>query len=314
MATVRCSAPTTDRARHARCTRLRALAVTAVLAAPFVVGAVAQARPSPASREATVAFRITDREITESSGLVVLPVDGEELAVTVNDSGDSGRVFTIDPATGDTVGVTSFSPEPRDVEALAPAGDGHVWVADIGDNLKARDSIRVTRVPVGRGNRDAGQAESYELTHPDGPRDAEALVVHPTTGRLHVITKQVLGGTVHRAPEELDPDAPNALEKVGEAPSLVTDAAFAPSGDLVVMRSYGHAWVKTFPELDKVADFALPAQPQGEGLAIDGAGQVLLSTEGLERPVLIAPLPVGLRGELAGASFFWRTFYRHLDG
>ena len=307
MATVRRSARRTDHAR------LRALAVTAVLAAPFVLGAVAQARPSLASQQAEVAFRITDRQIAESSGLVVLPVDGEELAVTVNDSGDSGRVFTIDPATGDTVGITTFSPEPRDVEALAPAGDGHVWVADIGDNLKARDSIRVTRVPVGRGDRDAGRAESYELTYPDRPRDAEALVAHPSTGRLYVISKRVLGGTVHVAPETLDADAPNVLEKVGNAPSLVTDAAFAPSGDLVVMRSYGHAWVKTFPDLDVVADFALPQQPQGEGVAIDAAGHVLLSTEGLERPVLIAPLPVGLQTELAGGSFFWRTLYRHLD-
>ena len=70
--------------------------------------------------------------------------------VTTNDSGDSGRVFAVDPATGDTVGTTSWSPAPEDVEALAPAGPGHVWVGDIGDNRRARDSVQVLRVPVGR--------------------------------------------------------------------------------------------------------------------------------------------------------------------
>ena len=41
-------------------------------------------------------------EIVESSGLVV----DDGLLVTTNDSGDCGRVFTVDPATGETVGVT----------------------------------------------------------------------------------------------------------------------------------------------------------------------------------------------------------------
>ena len=88
-----------------------------------------------------------DPAIVESSGLVV--VDG--LFVTTNDSGDSGRVFTVDPATGETVGVTHWSDDPVDVEALAPAGGGEVWVGDIGDNRAERASISVVRVPVGRG-------------------------------------------------------------------------------------------------------------------------------------------------------------------
>ena len=60
--------------------------------------------------------------------------------MTTNDSGDTGRVFVVDPATCRTVGVTTWGGEAEDVEALASAGDG-MLVGDIGDNTAARDSI-----------------------------------------------------------------------------------------------------------------------------------------------------------------------------
>ena len=63
-------------------------------------------------------FELRDDRIYESSGLVDL---GSVMA-TVNDSGDSSRVFVLDPESGETVGVTDFHTEVTDVEALAPAG------------------------------------------------------------------------------------------------------------------------------------------------------------------------------------------------
>src|SRR5688572_7529917 len=105
----------------------RRIAVGVCVAAPFLIGAAAG---TSGADDAT--FRFTDADIVESSGLVVTDTPLGGLVVTTNDSGDSGRVFTVDPSTGSTVGVSAWSPEPRDVEALAPAGPGHVWVGDIG--------------------------------------------------------------------------------------------------------------------------------------------------------------------------------------
>ncbi len=128
---------------------------------------------------------------------------GDGLFVTTNDSGDSARVFTVDDD-GETVGVTAWSATtPDDVEALAPAGDGEVWVGDIGDNPGERASISVSRVPVGPGDRDV-EVPTYTLVYPDGPRDAEALLAHPVTGRLYVVSKVVFGGAVYEAPERLE--------------------------------------------------------------------------------------------------------------
>ena len=163
---------------------------------PFLVGAAL----APADVDRDVVFRFADPEIVESSGLAA----AAGLVTTVNDSGDCARVFTVD-APGRTVGVTTWDDEPTDVEALAPAGRGEVWVGDIGDNAAARDDVTVTRVPVGRGDRSVA-GEAFDLVYPDGPHDAEALLAHPRTGRLFVVTKGVLGGTVYAAPSALRAD------------------------------------------------------------------------------------------------------------
>jgi hypothetical protein len=258
----------------------RRIAVGVCVALPFLLGAAAGATGAD-----DPAFRFTDPDIVESSGLVVR--DG--LVVTTNDSGDSGRVFSVDPGTGRTVGVTSWTPEPVDVEALAPADPGQVWVGDIGDNRHVRRSVEVLRVPVGRG-RVTASPEAYELVYPDGAHDAEALVSHPVTGQLFVITKGVFAGTVYAAPLHLRVDGLNRLKAVGDAPGIVTDATFLSGGGGVVLRTYSHAHLAAFPTWQRIGSWELPQQDQGEGLALAGR-QLLVSTEGARSAVLRVPLP-----------------------
>jgi hypothetical protein len=264
---------------------MRAVVVALVLL--FGVG-LASAGAAP---DARVELTFTDPAIVESSGLVAR--DG--LVMTVNDSGDSGRVFAVDRSSGETVGVTTWSDDPIDVEAVAPAGDrfpDDVWVADIGDNAEARASVSVTRVPVGRGDRDVrGEVTSYELVYPDGAQDAETLMVEPASGRLVIVTKGVFGGDVLLAPEPLDPDRPNRLRVVGAARAIATDGAFWPDGRHVVVRGYSTATVYTWPGLRTVDRFDLPEQQQGEGIAVAADGVVLISTEGVGSDVLRVRLP-----------------------
>lgn len=272
---------------------LREGLATLVIALPFgaglTVGADAeQERPD---------FRFSDPAIVESSGLAL--VDG--LVVTVNDSGDQARVFAVDPATGDTVGVTRWAAEPTDIEALAPGGEGTIWVGDIGDNTAGRDSITVTRVRVGSGDRTV-EATAYELGYPDGASDAEALLAHPETGRLYVVTKGVFGAVVYAAPAGLREDAVNQLRPVGEAMPIVTDGAFLPDGEHVVLRDYGRAVVYEFPSFEAVGEIQLPAQQQGEGIAAAGEDRVLVSSEGQQAPVYDVALPGLDAAEEPGAT------------
>ena len=268
---------------------LRGLGVVAVVT-PFVIGLTA----AGADRGGREVFRFQDPEIVESSGLVI---DGDR-AHPVNDSGDTGRVFTVDVATGETVGVTYWADGPTDVEALAPAGPGWVWVADIGDNSASRDSVEVTRVPVGDGDRTVDE-ETIDLVYPDGARDAEALLVHPVTGRLYVATKGVFSGELYAAPPELADDAPNTLGLVGATAGIVTDGAFFPDGEHLILRTYTNAVVYSFPGLEQVGAFDLPSQEQGEGIAAPSTRFVYLSSEGQRSPVLRVPLPPKVRAVLS---------------
>ena len=263
-----------------------------IVAVPFVMGAAA----AP-THPGHVEFSFGDPDIVESSGLVVQ--DG--LFVTTNDSGDSGRVFTVDPATGQTVGVTSWSDDPTDVEALAPAGRDAVWVGDIGDNTASRDSVQVTRVPVGRGDATV-DSPTYDLTYPDGPVNAETLLSDPTNGRLYVATKNVFGGTLYEAPSRLDPDGRNRLREVGPVLPIATDGAFFPDGKHLVLRDYSQAVVYTFPALEEVGSFRLPDQDQGEGIAVAPDDAVFVSSEGEHEPVLRVPLPADVRRDVVPAT------------
>jgi len=271
-------------------------ALVGVIASAALLGGAAPAGADRAAGETVLTF--ADPEIVESSGLVA----SGGLFHTVNDSGDTGRVFSVDES-GATVGVTTWSADAVDVEALAPGGPEapeEVWVADIGDNRGARESVSVTRVPVGRGETDATDAPSYTLVYPDGARDAETLAVDPGDGRLYVASKGVLGGELFRAPADLDPDAPNELEPVGPVLGLATDGAFTPDGRHLVIRSYARAVVYAMPEAEAVASFTLPDQPQGEGLAVDADGRVLLTTEGAGTDLLAVTVPADVRALLDG--------------
>lgn len=242
----------------------------------------------------SVVFSFVDPTIDESSGLV----DLGELMVTTNDSGGDPLVFVVDAKSGRTVARTTFADEVRDVEALAPAGAGALWVADIGDNREERDSVQVHRIPVGRDDRRV-EAPSFDLVYPDGAHDAESLLAGPD-GRLYVITKELFGGTAYVAQRSLDPNRPNRLQAVGSVDLWATDAALFPDGKHVFVRGYGTAAIYTFPGFRPVASFDLPRQKQGEGVSIGASGRIRLSSEGVHSPVVQVTLPDAVRAIVEG--------------
>ncbi len=251
----------------------RLLAV--LVALPFLAGGVTAAVSADRGQ---VVLTFADPAVVESSGLV--------------------------EREGRTVGVTTFAESPTDVEALAPVATDsadEVWVGDIGDNAAARSSISVTRVPVGRGDR-SGSYPTFELVYADGPRDAETLLVDPTTGRLHVVSKGIFGGTLYAAPQRLSADRPNVLRPVADALAVATDGAFWPDGRHLVVRGYGRAVVYAWPSMTAVADLDLPDQDQGEGIAVTADGRVLVSTEGQFTDVLEVPLPHDVRAAVAPSA------------
>lgn len=263
-----------------------------VIAAPFALGIAATPSPPHGGQ----VFRFADPAIVEASALVVQ----DDLFVTSNDSGDTGRIFTVDRS-GVTVGVTHWSDDPTDVEALAPGGSGHVWVGDIGDNLAKRPDVTITRVPFGRGDVTV-HPTTYRLTYPHGAMDAETLMRDPGTGRLYLATKNIFGGTLYAVPRHLTATGTNRLVRIGYVLPIATDGSFFPDGRHLVVRDYSSATVYDWPSLQRLGSFSLPPQQQGEGIAVGADDTLYLSSEGISAPVISTRLPPDLRRAMAGRT------------
>ena len=121
----------------------------------------------------------------------------------------------------------------------------------------------------------------------------------PATGRLYVATQ---GPARRRSCSRCPSPATVRMRALGDVLPLATDGAFLPDGKHFVVRNYAVAAVYAFPSLEKVDQFQLPDQPQGEGLAVDSDGSLLLSSEGLHSKVLRVSLPTSTASPSPTAS------------
>jgi len=242
--------------------------------------------PSVASAEATVAFTIKDPRITESSGLAADP--GGNIYWTVNDSGDRGVAYGIG-LDGEVQGTLNFRAQPQDVEAMAVHGD-RLYLADIGDNTGQRSFVRVYVFDHPRANGLTVSYHAYDFRYPDGAHNAETLLVNDS-GRLFIVTK---GGkaAIYEAPAKPDRDGVNELQKVGSAPSNVTDGIFLPGGMRIALLTYSSVQVINATTYEVVASANIPDQPQAESLALSlDQTSLLVGSEGKNSKVYAMPVP-----------------------
>ncbi|GAU64836.1 hypothetical protein SSP35_01_01720 [Streptomyces sp. NBRC 110611] len=274
-----------------------AAAVPAV-AVPAADGAV----PAAAADEPD-GFTISDPRITESSGLAASRTH-PGIYWTHNDSDDGPYVYAVDSRTGRTVARITLRGigTPRDVEGISVGPDGAVYVGDIGDNLGGTwDHVWIYRFPEPRELRDATvTATQYTVTYADGPRDAEALMVHPRTGRVYIASKKQDGsGALYEGPARLSATGTNTFRKVAPADLWVTDGAFSPDGTRLVLRSYFGARLYRWqggghPGPEDLGSVGVPIQRQGESVSFTPDGRTLMyGSEGRDSHVT----PVGLSGD-----------------
>ena len=257
-------------------------AVAAAALALLLAGAL----PSLAAAEDTVAFTISDARVTESSGLA--RDEAAQAYWTVNDSGSAGVVYQLGPE-GRTRGTLNYRAQPRDVEAVAVQGN-RLYVADIGDNTGVRDSVSVYYFLNPRANGLTVTYNSFDFRYPDGPHDAETLLVDGA-GRLYLVTKGVEGG-IYVAPQSPSRSGVNVLRRVGDAPGLVTDGVFLPGDRQIALLTYGSVVVLDATSYAQVGSAPIPAQAQAESLAVNLAGDgLLVGSEGRNSKVYAVPVP-----------------------
>ena len=262
--------------------------------------------PAVARRE----VRLEERALDESSGLAASRRQ-PGLYWTHNDSGDGPFLYAFDDE-GRRRGVWRVAGAKSDDWEDIAAGPGpepgraYLYVGDIGDNGRDRAHLSVYRVPepaVAAADADSTRkrprltepAEEIRLKYPDGRHNAEALLVHPSSGDIYVVVKTAEPACgVYRLRGGRAAAGVNVLERVGEfrSPSplgsLITGGAVAPDGARVVLCDYLGAYELRLPDapgapFDNVwqqapALIQLGPRRQGEAVTYRPDGAALLAT------------------------------------
>ena len=231
---------------------------------------------------------VMNDNITEASGLVNGRVNPDLLWVH-NDSGDIARIFAISTY-GDAVGEIHLDGiQARDWEdiALGPGlGDTLAWlyVGEIGDNNEVHERIYVYRLEEPKAFRMAdsvltvSDVERLIYRYPDGPHDAEALLIDPQTSDLFIVTKGNGKARVYHAPAPHVAEQTRTLAFVRELPfSDITAGDISFDGHHILLKTYTNVYHWTRNEGERVGDVLAGApdtltyipEPQGEAVAFN---------------------------------------------
>jgi len=253
-------------------------------------------------------------EITEASGIAASRQQKNVFWIH-NDSGDSPRVLAVS-ATGRHLGqyrLKRFRNRDWEDVAIGPgpvSGISYLYIGDIGDNSARHEYIQVHRIVEPKV--DTGQPptdtmvrfiDTITLLYPDGPRDAETLMIDPTTRDLYIVSKREerVGVYVARYPQSIE--TPMVLERVSTLPfPFATAGEISPSGDGILIKSYTHVYYwprKPGQTVEKAlshppSPWYYEPEPQGEALCwqADGKGYYTTSEEaqGIEAHLYYYPV------------------------
>jgi hypothetical protein len=267
--------------------------------ATLVTAAVAATTPMAAAQALTTTRptselnrTLTDTRITESSGLA-RSTYARNLVWTHNDSGSDNVLYAVGKNGATKATVVLSEAQSRDWEDIASGPDHTLWVGDIGNNKKTRTTVQVYKFtePEALQSTMTAPVTRYDFAYPDGNQNAEAILVHPVTGRLYIVSKSQDGGHVYAAPATLSTTAVNTLTRLNAVPEKVTAASFTPDGSAYVLGNYSTAWIYrdfTTP----VVQLAKPSLKQGESLEVTRSGHaIFMGSEGVRSPVYKVAMP-----------------------
>jgi hypothetical protein len=261
---------------------------------------------------------ISNKEISESSGIVSSRTT-PGVYWTHNDSGGGPFLYALDQQGANkgvwrVTGATSRDWEDIAVGPGPVQGTNYLYIGDIGDNRGTRTEIIVNRVPEplvtpadassSRTNPiSTSDAEIIRLRYPDGNYDSEALLVHPRSGNIYVVTKIPLGD-----PMIYEAKAPFAVGKTttmvrvgvlsmpGFLGGLVTGGDISPDGMRVALCDYDQGYELVLPDANApfnqiwkqpLIAIDLGERKQGEAIGYRLDGRALLATsEGKRAPLL----------------------------
>lgn len=264
---------------------------------------------------------ILDRRLDEASGLAIDPEQPQYLWAH-NDSGDRPLLYLLN-LRGELLSQIKLDGAPHyDYEDLAigpctPEEPSRrcLFIADIGDNRHKRSQVQLYRAPIPSFKTPPPaklhlQIEHAEyISYPQGPHDAETLLIHPKTGQRWIVFKARRGDSlVVELPEgPSSQEHPKLAKHIAtlsiKGPSLgsrlITAGDIDPTGRCIALRTYvqlltycspaGRPLMEAFDHPPDV--YIPPPMLQAEALTFDPpTGGLWLTSERWPAPlVYVAP-------------------------
>jgi hypothetical protein len=246
------------------------------------------------------------KRINEPSGIVASRKNPGIFWVH-NDSGDLPNLYAI-RTDGQVVGTFRIKKaENRDWEdiAIGPGplkGIDYIYIGDIGDNKASYSSVKIYRIEepnvatdgkISKKESHIGPADTIELVYPDGPKDAETLLVDPLSGDIYIITKGKSTSLVYMAPYPQTVGSKTTLEFVAEIPmSKATGGDVSPDGTSVIVRASKAAGLWKRPPgqklwmafIEQPVWIDLADETQGEAICFDAQGNGFYTISEMKHP------------------------------
>jgi hypothetical protein len=233
---------------------------------------------------------LTERKLQEVSGLAASARNNGFLW-THNDSGNPAEIYLVDEQLQIRLTCKLHGVKNRDWEEIAvgPGPDknkSYLYVADIGDN-NARHNLKYVyrfEEPVLSAARGAQiivrRFDTIVFQLEDGKKDTEAIMVHPKTKNLYVLSKRERPVYLYelKFPFSLK-DTLTAKKMLSIPLTQIVSAAISRDGNEILMKNYDHIYYwetqgKSLPEVLKKEPHLLKytEEPQGEAIAFNVSG------------------------------------------
>jgi len=234
-------------------------------------------------------------DLLEISGVAASRVNPGILYIH-NDSGNPSQVYLTDGSGSDKGTLTLTTVGNRDWEDIAVgpgpiAGVSYIYIGDIGDNDSKYGSVFVYRFPepdlTGKTLpfvANITNVDIIELKYPDGPRNAETLMVDPLTKDIYIASKESNISKIYTV------KYPQSITSVTVMSPVVqlffnkaTGGDISPDGTEILIRGNQLIWYWKLPAGTTISAGLITQpqiapyfnnEPQGEGIgfAADGTG------------------------------------------
>jgi len=278
------------------------------------------ARHKHEANEINITGHLPTKAMDEISGIAASGIF-KDIYYIHNDSGDTSRLFSISPD-GKLKNTIYYNGDPKnklgveDVEDIAvgpgpDAGKSYIYMGDIGDNGSDRANIAIYRIQENAAwAKDSiikTTAVALHLKYPDGPKDAETLMVDPIQKLLYIVSKRRDTVGIYTTPLNYKVDDKLTLTKRGKLffegikPfKWITAGDISHDGRHILLKSYEkvYYWLRrdnepiweTMQRKPKELPYQVEKQGEAIGFTPDGKGYYTTS-EGVFSPIYYYKTP-----------------------